>query len=91
MDNYVLRSIIKEEISKILSEDTMRDKLIKKAEQKEKDGVFSYDGVWYRVKNSKLTHYCKQGKVLDVNGGFDVPVGSYASAGEAKRMLKGLR
>jgi hypothetical protein len=91
MDNSVLRSIIKEEISKILLEDTMRDKLIEKAKQKEKDGIFSYDGIIYRVKNSVLTHYCKQGKVLEVNGYFDVPVGSYASADEAKRMLKGLR
>ena len=89
MNNSVLRSIIKEEISKILSEDTMRDKLIEKANQK-KDGVFSYDGIIYRVKNSVLTHYCKQGKVLEVNGGFDVPVGSYASAGEARRMLNSL-
>jgi hypothetical protein len=90
MDKSAIRSLIKEEISKILSEETIRDKLIEKAKQKEKDGIFSYDGILYRVKGGVLTHYCKQGRVLEVNGYFDVPVGIYTSSNEAKRMLKGL-
>jgi hypothetical protein len=91
MDKSMLRSIIKEEVSAILTETTLREKLIEKAKQKEKDGIFSYDGVIYRVKNSRLTHYCKGGRVLEVNGYFDVSVGSYTFAAEAKKMLKDLR
>jgi len=90
MDESTLKSIVKEEVVRLL-EGAIRDKLIEKAKHKEKDGIFSYDGVIYRVKDGTLTHYCKGGRVLEVNGYFDVPVGSYASTGEAKKMLKGLK
>jgi hypothetical protein len=87
MNKNTLRDLIKEELSKVLIENNIRNKLIEKAKTK-KDGIYSQEGIIYRVKNGVLTHYCKQGKVLEVNGYFDVPVGNYNTSIDARKLLK---
>lgn len=81
MSESVLRTLVKEEVEKVLKEDKIRDKLAEKVKTKA-------DGVIYRVKDNTLTHYTKRGEILAVYGYVDTPVGSYQTSAEAKKMLK---
>lgn len=87
MSESVLRTLVKEEVERVLKEDKIRDKLAEKAKTKA-DGIYSADGVIYRVKDNTLTHYTKRGEILAVYGYVDTPVGSYQTSVEAKKMLK---
>lgn len=88
MNSSALKKIIKEEIMKVLKED-IRDKLIKKAKSKE-DGIYSYDGVLYRVKDGNLTHYAKNGEIIQASGYFDAVVGKYEFTDQARKKLKSI-
>jgi len=87
MNESELRKIVKEEVERVLREGKIRDKLIEKAKTKA-DGIYSADGVIYRVKDNTLTHYADRGTILAVYGYFDTPVGSYKTGTEARKMLK---
>lgn len=76
MSESALRTLVKEEVERVLKEDKIRDKLAEKAKTKA-DGIYSADGVIYRVKDNTLTHYTKCGEILAVYGYVDTPVGSY--------------
>lgn len=89
MNESVLRTLVKEEVENILKEDKIRDKLAEKAKTKA-DGIYSVDGVIYRVKNKTLTHYTKRGEILVVYGYVDTPVGSFQTSSEARKLLKNI-
>jgi hypothetical protein len=89
MSESTLRTLVKEEIQMVLNEDNIRNKIAERAKGKA-DGIYSADGVIYRVKNNTLTHYAKRGEILAVYGYFDTLVGNYRSSAEAKKMLKGV-
>jgi hypothetical protein len=71
-------------------EEILRHQLIEKAKGK-KDGVFTYGGSSYRVKDGKLTHYSFKNQILQVFGAFDVAVGRYEWSHEAKALLKSVK
>lgn len=49
---------------------------IKKSESK-KDGIYTFRGFLYRVKNKRLTHLAYYGQILERFGNFNTIVGSY--------------
>jgi hypothetical protein len=68
----------------------LRQKLIEKSKSK-KDGVFTYSGSYYRVKDGMLTHYSLQNQILQVFGALDVVIGRYDWGHEAKALLKSVK
>jgi len=42
-----------------------------------KDGVYTFRGVGYRVKDGFITHFSSDGKILERAYGFNCVVGSY--------------
>ena len=50
--------------------------LLDKAKSK-KDGVYTFRGVGYRVRNGHITHFSTDGKILERAYGFNCIVGSY--------------
>ena len=55
-----------------------------------KDGVYSFRGFLYRVKNFRVTHIAHRGIILERFGNFNIEVGSYQWMYEAKKMLTAL-
>ena len=51
--------------------------LINNKAKDKNDGVFTFRGVYYRVRNGRVTHYAAFGKVVESAGAFNVTVGSY--------------
>lgn len=49
---------------------------IEKAKIK-KDGIYTFRGFLYRVKNNRVTHWAYYGQILENCGNFNVIVGSY--------------
>lgn len=71
-----------------MTRDTQRD-ILQRAQTKT-DGVYSFRGVTYRVKNGAVTHFAYDHQIL-VNGGvFVVPVGTYEYQHTLKTLLKTL-
>lgn len=55
------------------------------------DGVYSFRGVAYRIRDHRITHYAHSGRVLERFGHFDTQVGTYEGhLDAAKRALKSL-
>jgi hypothetical protein len=53
-----------------------REAIAKRAATKE-NGVYTLRGVYYRVRDGKVTHYACKGEVVESCGHFDVCVGIY--------------
>ena len=68
-------------------------KLIVERAKDLRDGIFSYRGIIFRVRNGRATHFAAQGKVVEPYGAFNVEVGRYnfADDREAKRLLKNIK
>lgn len=66
--------------------------IIEKAKSK-KDGVYSFRGVDYRVRNKIVTHFAASGQILERCFGFNVIVGSYeiGFGFGAKKILKEIK
>lgn len=41
-----------------------------------RDGVYSFRGILYRVKNGRFTHYGYRNEIVERAGNFDVPIGT---------------
>lgn len=50
--------------------------IIDKAKEK-KDGVYSFRGVDYRVKDGKVLCFASNGKIIQSFGNFNVEIGNY--------------
>ena len=55
-----------------------------------KDGVYSFRGFLYRVKNFRVTHIAHNGIILERFGNFNVEVGKYEYIDKARKMLTAL-
>ena len=64
--------------------------IIGKAEGKA-DGIYSFRGIMFRVRDGKVTHYAGAGKILAGYGAVVSQVGSYDCAPEAKTILKSIK
>ena len=64
--------------------------IIDKAQSKN-DGIYSFRGIFFRVRNGKVTHYACDGKILAGYGAFVSQVGSYNTTAEAKSQLKSIK
>lgn len=56
-----------------------------------KDGIFSFRGIIFRVRNGKATHFAARGDIVAGFGHFNTVVGHYANDQEAKRLLKNIK
>lgn len=55
------------------------------------DGVYSFRGLEYRVKNGRFTHFAHNGRVMERAGFFNVEIGTYSGySDDAKKVLKTL-
>lgn len=65
------------------------NKMIDKSKAK-KDGIYSYQGSPYRVRNNQLTHFAESGKIYKRSGKFTTIIGEYNFyyASEAAKLLK---
>jgi hypothetical protein len=68
---------------------SLRQKLAEKAKTK-KDGVFTSNGSFYRVKSGKLTHYSQGNQIIQAFAMFDLVIGQFAWSHEARNFLKSL-
>lgn len=66
------------------------NKIIEKAKTKN-DGVYSMNGISYRVRDNNVTHCVDYNNVLGVYGHFVTQVGSFDRPHEAKKALKQLK
>jgi hypothetical protein len=65
--------------------------IIEKAKSK-KDGVYTFRGVGYRVRNNKITHFSANGSILERCYGFNVVIGKYKGFNnEGIKMLKTIK
>jgi len=65
-----------------------QNKIIDLAKTKN-DGVYSFRGVEYKVRDHKVTHYAAGGQVLEAYGHFNVVVGNYDGyPSSARKLLK---
>jgi len=55
--------------------------------KKKKDGVYSFRGLLYRVKDCRFTHYCYRREIFERSGYFNVYLGSTIHEREALRNL----
>jgi len=57
------------------------------------DGIYSFRGIMFRVRNGKVTHWAVDGKILQAMGHFNTQVGSYepGRSSQAKVMLKSIK
>lgn len=69
-----------------------RNIIVKKAESKS-DGIYSFRGVIFRVKNGQATHFAVDGKILLGIGAANTQVGEYELGrnDKAKAMLKSIK
>ena len=65
------------------------NKAIDKAKSK-KDGVYTLNGMYYRVKDNCVTHIAGYGEVLQRAGHFNVLVGKYNTTDECVKMMKNI-
>ena len=68
-------------------------KMIERAKSK-KDGIYTWAGIHYRVRDSRITHYADFGTILESAFGFNCVVGSYEwgmGNVEGKKLLKGIK
>lgn len=63
--------------------------IVEKAKLKA-DGVYTFRGIMYRVKNNRVTHYSDNSKILEWYGYFIVEIGRYSTEIECKKLLKGI-
>lgn len=66
------------------------EQLISAKAKLKKDGVYTFRGVVYRVKDGYVTHYATGGNVSEHYGRFLVDIGNYVYESEAMKMLKGI-
>lgn len=67
-----------------------QQKLEEKSKTK-KDGIYTYQGIYYKVIGNKLHYMASHGEVLQCFGHFNVVVGSYSGYSDAaKKVLKDL-
>lgn len=65
-------------------------KLEEKSKTK-KDGMYKYQGIYYKVIGSRLRYIASHGEVLECFGNFNVVVGEYNGyADAAKKILRDL-
>lgn len=68
------------------------EKLIIEKAKCKNDGVYSFRGVDYRVRNGFVTHFAARGQILERCFGFNVIVGSYEIGFDrGKKMLKEIK
>jgi hypothetical protein len=63
------------------------NRAIDKAKTK-KDGVYTLNGMHYRVKENCVTHIAGYGEILQRAGHFNVVVGTYTYSTECVKMMK---
>ena len=63
--------------------------IVEKAKTKN-NGVYTFRGVTYLVKNNRVTHYASGGKILERYGYFDTQIGTYDRDSDAVKFLKSL-
>jgi len=63
--------------------------LISKSKDKG-NGIYSYDGTIYRVKDSSLLGYREFNKIYSLHGNFVIEIATVNSEKEAKSILRGL-
>lgn len=58
-----------------------------------KDGVYTFRGVAYRVRNARVTHFACRGEVIQQYGHFNTVVGSYVDrySTDSVAALKGFK
>jgi hypothetical protein len=66
--------------------------IIDKAQAKP-DGIYSFRGIMFKVKNGGVTHWAVDGKILQGMGRFNTQVGSYEPGrnSQARAMLKSIK
>jgi hypothetical protein len=65
--------------------------IIEKAKSK-KDGVYTFRGVGYRVRDNKVTHLSANGSIFERCCGFNVVIGKYKGFNnEGVKMLKTIK
>ncbi len=64
----------------------IKNKLMTRAEAKS-DGIYSYNGILYRVEHNSLTHYAFGGQIFYCSGYFEMLVGVYEYPVEARKKL----
>ena len=60
--------------------------IIDKAKLK-KDGVYSYQGIIYRVHNKTTKHLAQHGKIYERYGAFIIEIGNYKYVADARKKL----
>jgi hypothetical protein len=65
------------------------NKAIDKAKSK-KDGIYTMNGMYYRVKENCVTHIAGYGEILQRAGNFNVLVGKYKTNDECVKMMKNI-
>jgi len=75
----------------VLDKDNV-DLIIDKAQGKA-DGIYSFRGIMFKVKNGGVTHWAVDGKILQGMGRFNTQVGSYEPGrnSQARAMLKSIK
>ena len=66
------------------------NKIITKAKKK-KDGIWSYDGVVYKVKNYSVIGFIEDCNVFSLHGHFATCRGKFSTKTESKNALKILK
>ena len=66
-------------------------KAIKVRNISKKDGVYTFRGIHYRLKDGRVTHYCVGGEILENFGYFNTQVGKYETEAQVITLLKGIK
>jgi hypothetical protein len=65
--------------------------LIDQKAKSKPDGLYTFRGIMFRVRNGRVTHYAAEGTILVSFGNFNSAVGSYSTRDEAKAKLKSIK
>ena len=65
--------------------------LIIERAQTKKDGIYSFRGIFFRVRNGKVTHFARGNEILVSYGIFVTQIGSYKTTAEAEKLLKSIK
>jgi hypothetical protein len=65
--------------------------LIDQKAKSKPDGIYTFRGIMFRVKNGRATHYAAESSILASYGNFNTAVGSYSTRDEAKAKLKSIK
>lgn len=63
--------------------------IVEKAKTKP-DGVYTLRGIFYRVRNGRVTHFASKGEVVQACGHFNIVLGTYGTKDEGRKLLQGI-